>query len=180
MKKKCSKCGLLKDLSDFNNRAISSDGKRPECRLCGKINASSYSVKPEVKKRISDYRKIYDEKNSEKIRKRRNEWFKKRADNDPLFRLSRNLRKRIYRVLKNKKNSYIELIGIDVTELKNYLEIKFQDGMTWDNYGEWHVDHIIPLSSAKNESELCKLCHYTNLQPLWKMENILKSNKLIW
>jgi hypothetical protein len=51
--------------------------------------------------------------------------------------------------------------------------------MSWDNHGEWHIDHIIPLSSAKNESDLYKLFHYTNLQPLWAFDNLSKGNKII-
>ena len=51
--------------------------------------------------------------------------------------------------------------------------------MSWDNYGKWHIDHIIPLSSAKTEQDILKLCHYTNLQPLWAKGNIIKSNKII-
>ena len=51
--------------------------------------------------------------------------------------------------------------------------------MVWENYGMWEYDHIIPLSSAKNEEEVIKLNHYTNFQPLWKEENKLKSNKIL-
>ena len=51
--------------------------------------------------------------------------------------------------------------------------------MSWDNYGDWHIDHIIPLSSAKTEEEIYKLAHYTNLQPLWAEDNIKKSNKIL-
>ena len=51
--------------------------------------------------------------------------------------------------------------------------------MSWDNHGEWHIDHIIPLSSAKDEYEFFKLCHYTNLQPLWANENYKKGKKII-
>ena len=51
--------------------------------------------------------------------------------------------------------------------------------MNWDNHGEWHIDHIIPLSSANTEEELIKLCHYTNLQPLWAEDNLSKSDKII-
>jgi hypothetical protein len=61
-----------------------------------------------------------------------------------------------------------------------HIEGKFKDGMNWDNHTRdgWHIDHIIPLSSAKSVEELESLCHYTNLQPLWAKENIIKSNKL--
>lgn len=51
--------------------------------------------------------------------------------------------------------------------------------MSWGNYGDWHIDHIIPLSLAKTEEETYKLCHYTNLQPLWAKDNLTKGNKLI-
>jgi len=60
------------------------------------------------------------------------------------------------------------------------MEAKFVDGMNWDNIGEWHIDHIIPLSSAETEQEIIKLCHYTNLQPLWAFDNISKGNRLDW
>jgi hypothetical protein len=59
-----------------------------------------------------------------------------------------------------------------------HLESKFVDGMSWDNRSRWHIDHIMPLASAKTEEELVALCHYTNLQPLWAAENLRKSDKL--
>jgi len=70
---------------------------------------------------------------------------------------------------------------LSADELKKYLESKFTEGMCWENYGlyGWHIDHIIPLSSAKNEEELIKLCHYTNLQPLWSFDNLSKHNKIL-
>lgn len=65
--------------------------------------------------------------------------------------------------------------------MRNYLENKFIDGMTWDNKGfyGWHIDHIIPLSSAKTEEEIYKLCHYSNLQPLWAEDNMKKGDKIL-
>ena len=51
--------------------------------------------------------------------------------------------------------------------------------MTLENYGDWHIDHIIPLSSAIDEKTLIKLCHYTNLQPLWALDNLRKNNAKI-
>ena len=79
-----------------------------------------------------------------------------------------------------KRNKTFEIIGCTPLELKNYLENQFNENMTWENHGQygWHVDHIIPLVSAKNEDELYKLFHYTNLQPLWWDKNIEKSSKI--
>jgi hypothetical protein len=59
------------------------------------------------------------------------------------------------------------------------LETQFTDGMSWDNRSEWHIDHIIPLSSAKTEDELYKLCHYENLQPLWAEDNLKKGARIL-
>ena len=79
-----------------------------------------------------------------------------------------------------KTNKTIEIIGCESFFLKTYLENKFTYGMSWDKFGkEIHIDHIIPLSSAKNEEEVLKLCHYTNLQPLWSEDNLKKGNKLL-
>ena len=71
--------------------------------------------------------------------------------------------------------------GCDISFLKNYLEQKFQVGMTWDNYGinGWHIDHIVPLISfdLTSVAEIRKACHYTNLQPLWARDNITKGGR---
>ena len=72
----------------------------------------------------------------------------------------------------------LEHIGCSPKELKEHLEKQFKGGMNWDNRGEWHIDHIIPLSSAKTKEELIKLNHYSNLQPLWAKENLCKGSKL--
>ena len=79
-----------------------------------------------------------------------------------------------------KNNSSIKIIGCYPNFLKEHLEKKFTEGMSWDRMGkEIHIDHIIPLSSAKSEDEIYKLCHYTNLQPLWAEDNLKKSNKIL-
>ena len=79
-----------------------------------------------------------------------------------------------------KNNKTFEMIGCTPEELKTYLENLFSEGMTWENYGYygWHVDHKIPLDSGKTEDEIIKLCHYTNLQPMWWNENLKKSFKI--
>ena len=94
--------------------------------------------------------------------------------------MKRNLSKRIWKIVKGKSKRTDEILGISLAEFQGYLEKKFTDGMCWENYGKWHIDHKIPLSSALNEEELYKLCHFTNLQPLWAEDNIRKGNKLIY
>ena len=102
---------------------------------------------------------------------------------DPFFKLIKYSRNRINQFIKTKNikknNSSFEIIGCTPKFLTGYLEKLFTDNMSWDNYGKWHIDHIIPLSSAKTEQDIFKLCHYTNLQPLWAKDNIIKSNKII-
>lgn len=106
---------------------------------------------------------------------------RKRYKNDPLFKLKKLSRSRIYNFLTNidyKKNKTIEkMIGCSFEELKEHIESKFSDDMSWDNYGEWHVDHIIPLCSVETEEDIIKLCNYKNLQPLWKEDNLKKGGR---
>ena len=70
-----------------------------------------------------------------------------------------------------------KIFGIDVRGLVPYLESQFVNGMTWDNYGEWEVDHITPLKEIEVFDDLVKLCHYSNLQPLWLDEHKVKTNE---
>jgi len=124
--------------------------------------------------------KKYRKNNPDKIKKTR-----KKNKQIPKTKLSNSVRERIRNYLKlnniSKRNKTFDLVGCNPQELMIHLENRFQDNMTWDNYGlyGWHIDHIVPLSSAKTEEEIYKLCHYTNLQPLWAEENIKKSNKII-
>jgi hypothetical protein len=81
-----------------------------------------------------------------------------------------------------KSGSAVRDLGCSIEQLKQHLESKFQTNMSWNNYGPtgWHIDHIIPLSkfNLSIREELLKACHYTNLQPLWAIDNICKGNKL--
>lgn len=101
---------------------------------------------------------------------------KKRAT-DINYKLRCNLRNRLYYAVKFKKESSIlDLIGTDINGLKTYLQSKFSEGMNWDNYGKWHIDHIRPcISFDLTNKEEQKYCfHYTNLQPLWAKDNLSK------
>ena len=98
-----------------------------------------------------------------------------------LFRLSSNYRNRTssaFRLGGYQKGTKTEkMLGINFNSLKKYLENQFVEGMSWDNYGKWHIDHIIPLCAANTEEELKTLCHHKNLQPLWAFDNISKNGK---
>lgn len=141
--------------------------------------------------------KIYSENNKEKIKVYQTQYRKKhrkesknyeynRYNFDIYFKLRKRLRQRIRQALHNnqKSGSAVKDLGCSISELKTYLESKFQDGMGWDNYGfyGWHIDHIKPLSSfdLSNREEFLKACHYTNLQPMWAEENMKKKDKLFF
>jgi len=98
-------------------------------------------------------------------------------------RLKNALRSRVKKTLKSnpKTTKTTLLVGCSIEELKNYIEKQFKVGMTWENWSQfgWHLDHIKPLSSAKTIEEMESLCHYTNLQPLWWIDNLLKRDKII-
>jgi hypothetical protein len=78
-----------------------------------------------------------------------------------------------------KPSRSFELLGTDLESFKAYMESLFTEGMTWENHGEWHIDHIVPLASGKTPEEIWELCHYTNLQPLWAEDNLRKHTKLL-
>lgn len=71
------------------------------------------------------------------------------------------------------------MVGCSWLFLKRHIEKQFSKGMGWNNYGDWHIDHVIPLSSAKSVAELIGLSHFSNLQPMWAIENLSKGAKII-
>jgi hypothetical protein len=125
---------------------------------------------------LSNYRKKDYYKNYTK------NYIKNRRKNNVQYNLACRLRGRLRDALRNnyKNGSAVKLLGCSILHLKNHLESKFQKGMSWDNFSQWHVDHIKPLSrfDLTKKSQLKKVCHYTNLQPLWPRDNIKKGNKL--
>jgi hypothetical protein len=144
---------------------------------------------------VREQQKQYREKIIERERNRVNEWSKnnrkfineykrKKRNDDSLCKLTDNTRRRINKFLKSnnitKNNKTFDIVGCSPEFLKEYLEKQFTNGMSWDLLGRHiHIDHIIPLSSAKTEEEVYKLCHYTNLQPLWAEDNLSKGSKIL-
>ncbi len=129
--------------------------------------------------------KIKEKRSSPKYLKSKREWEKKNKDNKTNYYFSTILRRRLLQALKKnqKSGSAVSDLGCSIDELKVHLESKFQEGMSWDNYGKfgWHIDHIIPLSSfdLTDREQFLKACHYTNLQPLWAIDNLRKSDKIL-
>jgi len=197
MVKKCNKCEVERLLVDFNKDCAKKDGLRTICKLCSKekyqtnrekeiqrVKEYQKKNREEVLKKKLIHAKTYFLKNHEKIKKYQKNYKSTRRKNDSLFKLSGGLRSRLYGFLKKKQisktNTTFDLVGCTPQELKIYLEQKFIDSMSWENQGKWHIDHIIPLSSATNKEELYKLCHFTNLQPMWAIDNIKKGSKIIY
>lgn len=129
------------------------------------------------KEKIKERSRKYYQDNKEKINKR----FIEKLKNNHLLRLVHNIRNRIRKSIMvmgyTKKSKTTDILGCSFEEFKEYLENKFEDGMSWENHGKWHLDHIKPISLAKTEEEVYELNKYTNFQPLWEFDNLSKGNK---
>lgn len=202
--KKCSKCKELKDFTFFNKGKSYKDGYRPSCKQCDKssidksrrkkykrryylenkekLNKMSRNYYNENKESIKLYHICYSKKYYQENKDRINKRNANRRKTDYMYMLRRDLSTYTSRAFRNKgysKNGRIkEILGADYQTIKSHIENQFTKDMNWDNRSEWHIDHIIPLSSANTEEELIKLCHYTNLQPLWAEDNIRKGGVL--
>ncbi len=196
MLKTCIKCRIEKELKDFDKKEKSLDGHRNQCKRClydrrkERFNCLTSEKKEEYKIRKKERDRKYWENKTDidfkiKRKEKRRENHLKRME-DPLYKLkvsfSRRLNKLIKRVEFDKSTNkpyYLDKLGCSFEEFKIYLESKFEDWMTWKNYGKyngelnygWDIDHIIPLSKAMTENDIYQLSHYTNLQPLCSRNN---------
>ena len=189
----CSRCKSEKPLSLFYRR-----GKRykSQCKECCSLYGKKYyeTNKETHNKMMSQHyienkdrykitHEIYRKENKEKINQGNIEYIRKRLKKDSFFKLKHNLRVRVKQYIKVKnittRNSTFDFVGCEPNFLENHIQEQFTHGMSWDNYGKWHIDHKIPLSMAKTEEELYKLCHYTNLQPMWASDNLMKGAKIL-
>ena len=138
----------------------------------------------EYNKKFYSKHKEYHKKYEVRYRGRRRELDFLRRRSDPQYRLNKNISRYINLALRGYKagRRWSELVGYTIGELKKHLEKQFKDGMCWENYGEWHIDHIIPKSVfnfTKSEHEDFKRCwDLLNLQPMWAKENQSKGNGL--
>jgi len=203
--KKCSKCKEVKPISMFGKLSKAKDGLRYSCSECRRqeyLANREHNIKrsrryyrdnketvlqknKEYKERrvdwYRDYNQEYYKENKEDIKERVKKYHYQRLEEDIGYKLLQRCRTRIYNALKGhvKSKKTRKLIGCSVEKLKQHLESQFQEGMSWDNYGEWHVDHIRPCAMfdfTRAEDQL-ECFHYTNLQPLWAEDNQRKSDK---
>lgn len=208
----CSKCKNSKSFENFYKGKMNKDGYRNICKECVKkyqeenkevkkeylkkykeINKEELKIKNKIyrktnfdkiskwKKENKDYFIKYREDNKENIRN----YFKKRRNNEPIFRFKNNIRRLILHSFKRGKKNFKKIdkteviLGCKIEEFIDYISKKFTEEMTFENHGEWHIDHIIPLATAKTEEDVILLNHYTNLQPLWAKDNLSKGSKIL-
>ena len=206
--KKCTRCKIEKELEFFVKDTRRKDSRGSYCVECESERLKEYYKKNdkriierqknysiENKDKVSEYQKEYRDENKERLydyikeyreinRDELNEKANIRKKTNPIRKLSHIVRNRIYVYFKSKnikkKTKTFEMLGCSPEEFKMYIESLFTDGMTWDLVGkEIHIDHIIPLCSAKDEVELMSLCHYKNLQPLWKTTRVINGIEYI-
>jgi hypothetical protein len=207
--KVCSKCKVEKHFNEFSKDNQKKNGFVSSCKVCVKkyyesrketISTTMKIWRENNKEKMYDYNKLYYKLNKEKIHKQvtkyyednkekiiqqRNKYRNTKLKQDHIFKFSYNVRSLVYHSFKRGKNQFKknakteQILGCTIEEFRSYIESKFTEGMTIENHGEWHLDHIIPLASAKTEEEILKLNHYTNFQPLWAKDNLSKGSKNI-
>lgn len=166
MNKTCKSCSETKDDSLFR-------AGRHTCKVCeGKERYQRKKLKKQTDPEYLKKERAYDVQ-----RKRKKEQTDPRANFIQIMR--QNVRKSFKRKGYTKNAKTFDILGAEWEVVKSHFESLFKEGMTWDNYGLWEIDHIIPLATEQSNEGITKLCHYSNLQPLWKEENNSKSDKLV-
>tara|TARA_R110001592_G_C12784108_1_gene715300 strand:- start:49 stop:561 length:513 start_codon:yes stop_codon:yes gene_type:complete len=170
MGKICTKCKVEKLVTEYYKHKNGKDGLNPVCKDCWKLDTKIF----EENNPRNDYRKKRYNSNSREISLKQIKYNLNRYHTNPAYKLLHLTRNRIHIFLKGKtKDASTEsILGIDREGYKEYMESLFTKDMRWDNHGEWEIDHIHPVSKGGS-------FHYTNTQPLWKLDNRKKSNKIL-
>lgn len=194
--KKCYCCKELRPKELFSANKRHKDNLDKRCKPCVSIytkihyqkNKEKYAIKnkkyheAEDKKAEAIRKRAWYLKNRVKFNERKRELHNIRYAEDPAYKLKFLLRSRMRTAIKKnyKVGSAVKDMGCTAEEAVRYLASRFSEGMTWENHGKWHIDHIIPLSSFNllDRNEYLKAVHHTNLQPLWAEENMKKHDKV--
>jgi hypothetical protein len=202
--KKCGRCQQYKDTAEFCKDRSRKDGLNHRCKSCCKEIQQGKAYKDGQKKYYREHKSEYDaraakwrEENREllnerfrtRYRKKQTEYVVNKRKENNEFRLYCNFSANLRMSLKTASNGiskngkcWEDIVGYTLEDLVNHLESQFQEGMTWDNYGQWHVDHILPVNSFNiqelGDEEFLKCWALENLQPLWAADNIRKSDNI--
>lgn len=192
----CKSCQKRIRREAYNNNPVAREGDRRRHQTyyyesIGKDTMLEYGQSGKGREQQKKYRESEAGKIAEA--KGRKQWYlsgkgaryhKEQYDNNPQFKLRHNLSARMRDVIRrhggSKTASILKILGAPIEEVRTHIESRFQSGMTWGNYGEWHIDHTIPCDYFNLvDIEEQKICfHYLNLQPLWASENQKKNNSL--
>lgn len=175
MKRVCTKCKIEKELSEFNKQIVGKFGHSPSCRECTAKRAKANYLKN--KEAELNRSRIYYLNNKDSVYARHKNYEMTRKQTDLNFKLAKNLRARLSMAIRTVKiSSAVRDLGCSMDELRLHLENKFRPGMSWENYGDWHIDHIRALATfdLTNKVQAKAASHYLNLQPLWAQENRMK------
>jgi len=190
-RKTCSKCGkeFLATAQYFHRRRASHDGLNPSCKECVSVWMKEYYYQHREQQLAAnkrwheehrEERRAYNRRWREEHREEVRAWTNQYRQKNPVQRVRRSVSQGMRQALQERKNGrhWESLVGYTLDDLIKHLESLFLPGMTWENYGEWHIDHIRPVSSFSFESvedpEFKKCFALYNLQPLWAKENCRK------
>lgn len=178
--KVCNKCLENKPLNEFSGNKNRKDGYSLSCKVC----VRKYALDLRIKKGYVPKSKKSKDEIVEHKKKWYREYRKNKMNTDPIFKIKCNTRSLLYnafnRACKGKYNKSLPtetMLSCSMDFFIKYIESKFLEGMTFENYGKWHLDHIKPIADCNNLEDIIKYNHYTNFQPLWAKDNILKSNR---
>lgn len=179
----CCTCGTDKPRTSefFHRDKCVVDGLTLACKECRLKSRRLYRDRNLVKER--EYSRSYMENfratNPEKLKEQKYRSERKRKQDRPELRARCNLRRRLAATVTQKRmHTTLQLVGCTLKELRTHLESQFTEGMTWENYGEWHIDHIKPCAKfdLTDPVQQRECFHFTNLQPLWAVDNLRKSD----
>lgn len=176
----CTKCKKELSLSSFHKDSHSTTGYDTWCKDCRRELQKEKMKTEEFKEYNRKKQKEF--RSTEEGREKINKYVRERRSNDPSFKLLSNLRGRLFRTVigEYRSKTITDLLGCDILKVRQHLESQFEEGMSWENYGEWHIDHIIPCSRFDfiNPTHQ-KICfNWRNLQPLWGKDNNSKRDSL--
>jgi len=185
----CTKCKIRKSIKEFCKKRNNTNSI---CKKCCNQHTKNWEEKNKLYRK--EYLQNYYQLNKEKIlrdtkiyrlshKKELAEYMKNKRHINLNLKIKGYIANRMWHVLKGsyKSNSTMKLLDCSLEFLRNYLQNRFINGMSWSNYGKWHIDHIKPCASfnLSKPSEQRKCFHYTNLQPLWAKDNQSKRDTLI-